>query len=63
MIVGKEDKGIDLNPLKDLVYFSLLEICVFFTCPFGSKDSRECLWHGRWFLRLFLCKCTRGYAF
>lgn len=40
MIVGKEDKGIDLNPLKDLVYFSLLEICVFFTCPFGSKDSR-----------------------
>lgn len=49
---GKENKWIDLKPLKDLAYFSLLEICAFFTCPFRSKDSRECLWHRNRFLWL-----------
>lgn len=48
--------------MKDLVYFSLLELCASFTCPFGSKGQRESLWHGRWFLWLFLCKCTHGSA-
>lgn len=30
MIVGKENEWIDLKILKDLVYFSLLEICALF---------------------------------
>lgn len=39
--VGKENKWIDLKTLKDLVYFSLLEICAFFYLPFWEQGQVE----------------------
>lgn len=45
------------------LFFSYKNIDFFLPGSYERKDSRGCLWHGKWFLWLFLYKCIHVCTF
>lgn len=51
------------NFCKILSIFFLQKYWFFLPGSYERKDSRGCLWHGKWFMWLFLYKCTHVCTF